>query len=140
MTPLNRANLWAIYWTWCASSLVFTITIACIWSFFTSISFKIGMRYAAVLPVPFLALAIIGLLCLIKGIDYSWIGVGLLNPQFAKASKIFSYNSNSANDWYFVASISSSLIWEYFCLLSKVCWDFIILLSVWVWVHHFYFL
>jgi len=29
------------------------------------------MRYAAVLPVPFLALAIIGLLCLIKGIDYS---------------------------------------------------------------------
>mgnify|MGYP006912574060 CR=1 FL=1 len=35
------------------------------------ISFKMGMRYAAVFPVPFLALAIIDLRFLIKGIDYS---------------------------------------------------------------------
>jgi hypothetical protein len=44
--------------------------MACILFDFTFISLRMGIKYAAVLPVPFLALAIIDLRCFIKGIDY----------------------------------------------------------------------
>jgi len=56
------------------------------------------MRYAAVFPVPFLALAIIGFLCLINGIDYSCTGVGCVNPFDANARSIFYYRPNYVNE------------------------------------------
>lgn len=91
---LNLLNLLAIYRTWWASYLVLTITMACTRFDLGLISFKMGIRYAAVFPVPFLALAMIDLRFLIKGIDYSWIGVGLLKPHDAKAKRIFSSKFN----------------------------------------------
>ena len=52
------------------------------------------MRKAPVLPVPFLALAMILFLFMMRGIDYSWIGVGTKYPASVNAKMIFSFNFN----------------------------------------------
>lgn len=106
LTPRNLENLLAVSCTWWANYRVLTITIACILLTFGSISLIRGIRYAAVLPVPFLALAMIGLLLIIKGTDSYWIGVGLVNPLAVKANIKFSFKFISAKDWYLVDSIS----------------------------------
>lgn len=62
-----------------------------------------GIKYAAVFPVPFFALAMIDSLLMVRGIDYYWIGVGLKYYYFVNASTIFSFKPNSVNDWYLVA-------------------------------------
>jgi hypothetical protein len=43
---------------------------------FSSISLRTGMTKAPVLPVPFLALAMMPFLARMRGMDYSWMGVG----------------------------------------------------------------
>ena len=63
-----------------ASSLVGTKTRPWIWSFVTSTLSIIGIEYEAVLPVPFLALAIIFLFYKAIGMLSSWIGDGFSYP------------------------------------------------------------
>lgn len=94
LIPLNLPNLLAISWTWCANSLVLTMTMAWMRLDLALISLRMGIKYAAVLPVPFLALAMIDLRCLMRGMDYYWIGVGLLNPSAANANRMFSSRFN----------------------------------------------
>ena len=62
--------------------------------------------YAAVFPVPFLALAMRLFLDWIIGIDYYWIGVGTVYPFYVNPSKIYYFRFSCLNDWYFVGFIS----------------------------------
>ena len=64
------------------------------------------MRNPPVLPVPFLALAIILFLEMIRGIDYYCMGVGTKYPAYVNDKIIFSFNLSSLKFLYFVALIS----------------------------------
>ena len=135
---VNFENLVAISWTWWANSLVLTITTACILLTSSLISFKIGIRYAAVFPVPFFALAIIDYLLMIKGIDSYWIGVGLTYDYLLRERIMFSLSLKSANDWNLVAWISFHEIDSYLGLFPKFVRNGIVLLFIWVWIHHYF--
>ena len=64
------------------------------------------MRKAPVFPVPFLALAIILFLAMMRGIDSSCTGVGTRYPDYASAKMICSLSFNSLKFLYLVALIS----------------------------------
>ena len=64
------------------------------------------MRKPPVLPVPFLARAIMLFLAMINGMDSYWIGVGTLYPFYVNASMIFSFSLSSIKFLYFVALMS----------------------------------
>lgn len=64
------------------------------------------MRKAPVLPVPFLALAIMLLRAMIRGMDSSWTGVGTRYPPSVSANNISSRSLSSLKFLYLVALIS----------------------------------
>jgi hypothetical protein len=73
---VNLLIFCANYCTCKASSRVGTIITAWMCLEFSSSSFTTGIRKPPVLPVPFLALAMILLRATMRGMDYYWMGVG----------------------------------------------------------------
>lgn len=64
------------------------------------------MTKAPVLPVPFLALAMMLLRARMRGMDSSWMGVGTRYPASVSASMMLSWRLSSLKFLYLVALIS----------------------------------
>ena len=64
------------------------------------------MRKAPVLPVPFLALAMMLFLLIMRGIDSSWTGVGSRYPASVSASMMDSLSLSWLKFLYLVALMS----------------------------------
>ena len=80
LIPKNLPNVLQTCDVCKASSRVGTRIRACVFEFFASIFSRVGMRNAAVFPVPFFALASMSRPVRATGIVSSWMGEGLSNP------------------------------------------------------------